>query len=117
MITQTMRGRGAMREPTRAQNPVALGSTVSNIGRRGQKIQRPKMTSSAGSSVIITSRPTPMPIAATGPRPAVEFMSAKVRQSMPRMTVSALAMIAGVARWRANAIASWRSWWRWSSSR
>ena len=56
---------------------------MSKSGARGQKIQRPEITSRAGSSVIITSRPTPMPMAATGPRPAVEFMSAKTRHSMP----------------------------------
>ena len=95
--------------PTLAQKPVDVGSWVSKAGRCGQKIQRPVITSSAGSSVIITSSPTPIPIAATGPRPAVEFISAKIRQSMPRMTVSALAMIAGAARWRAKAIASCRS--------
>ena len=47
-----------MREPTLAQKPVDVGSWVSKVGRCGQKIQRPKITSSAGSRVIITSRPT-----------------------------------------------------------
>ena len=112
-----MRGRGAIRVPTLAQKPVVVGSSLPNDGRCGQKIQRPVITSSAGSSVIITSSPTPIPIAATGPSPAVEFISANVRQSMPRMTVSALATIAGAARWRAKAIASCRSSWRRSSSR
>ena len=79
------------------------------MGRIGQNIQRPKMTSRAGSRVIIARRVTPTPMAHTGPRPAVEFISARVRQSIPTMTVLALAMIAGVARWSANAIASWRS--------
>ena len=83
----------------------------------GQKTHRPVITSSAGSSVIITSRVTPTPIAATGPRPRVEFISANVRHSMPSITVTALATMAGAARCRANAIASWRSSWRRSSSR
>ena len=90
--------------------PVA-GRLVGAEGRAtlGQNIQRPKITSSAGSRVIIASRVTPTPMAHTGPRPAVEFISARVRQSMPTMTVPALAMMAGVARCSANAIASWRS--------
>ena len=79
------------------------------VGLNGQNIQRPKITSRAGSSVIIASRVTPTPMAATGPRPAVEFISASVRQSIPTITVPALAMMAGVARCSANAIASCRS--------
>ena len=59
----------AIRRPTCAQRPVAVGSAEPNAGRIGQNIQRPKMTSSAGSSVIIASSPTTTPIAATGPRP------------------------------------------------
>ncbi len=47
-----------------------------------------------------------MPIAATGPRPAVEFISATNRQSIARTTVAALATIAGAARCSAKAIAS-----------
>ena len=58
-----------------------------------------------------------MPMAATGPRPCVEFMLAKSRQSMPAMTVEPLAKIAGPERCSANAIASCRSSWRRSSSR
>jgi hypothetical protein len=100
-----------------AHSPVAVGSTDPNVGRFGQNIQRPKITSSAGRNVIITSRVTTTPIALTGPRPAVEFISANIRQSMPIATVLALAMIAGVARCRAKAMASCRSSWRRSSSR
>ena len=58
-----------------------------------------------------------MPMASTGPRPSVEFISATSRHSMPSATVAALAKIAGAARCSANAIASWRSSWRRSSSR
>ena len=47
-----------------------------------------------------------MPIAATGPRPLVEFIVATSRQSMPAMTVAPEAKMAGPARCRANAIAS-----------
>jgi hypothetical protein len=87
------------------------------VGRRGQKIQRPKTTSSAGNKVIIANSPTATPIAITGPRLLVEFSSATSRVSRLRMTVAALAMIAGAARPRATAIASCRSAWRRSSSR
>ncbi len=86
-----------------------MGSVEPKVGLNGQNIHRPKITSRAGSSEIIASRVTPTPMAATGPRPAVEFISASIRQSMPTMTVPALAMIAGVARCSANAIASCRS--------
>ncbi len=58
-----------------------------------------------------------MPIAATGPRPAVEFISATSRQSMLTTTVAALASTAGAARCSAKAIASCRSSCRRSSSR
>ena len=75
------------------------------------------MTSSAGSRVTITTNVTAMPMAATGPRPLVEFISAKSRHSMPSATVMALASSAGAARCNANAIASCRSSWRRSSSR
>ena len=65
----------------------------------------------------MTRNVTAMPMAATGPSPAVEFISAKSRQSMPSTTVAALANRAGAARCSANAIASCRSSWRRSSSR
>ena len=103
---QTLRGFGEIQLPTLAQKPLEVGSAEPNAGVNGQNIHRPKITSRAGSSVIIASKVTPTPIAATGPRPAVEFISASVRQSIPTITVPALAMIAGVARCRANAIAS-----------
>ena len=48
---------------------VAVGSGEPKCGTTGQKIQRPKITSSAGKSVIIASSATATPIAATGPRP------------------------------------------------
>ena len=77
------RGRGAMRLPTRAQSPAWVGSAEPNVGRFGQNIQRPKITSSAGSRVTITRKVTATPTASTGPRPAVELRSAKARHSMP----------------------------------
>ena len=117
MPIHTARGRTATRLPTRAQKPCAVGSAEPKVGRLGQNTQRPVMTSIAGSSVTITSSVMATPIAFTGPRPAVEFISASIRQSMPATTVPALAKIAGAARCRAKAIASCRSSCRRSSSR
>jgi hypothetical protein len=65
----------------------------------------------------MTTSETATPIAATGPRLRVELVSATIRQSMPTMTVEALATMAGPARCSATAIASCRSWCRRSSSR
>ena len=60
MIAHTRRGLGAMRLPTLAQKPRLVGSSDPNVGRLGQKIHRPQMTSRAGSSVTITRNVTPM---------------------------------------------------------
>ena len=109
MTIQTRRGRGAIRLPTLAQKPGLVGSGEPNVGRFGQKIQRPQITSRAGSRVTITRNVTPTPTARTGPRPAVELSSAKLRHSMPTTTVAALARIAGAARCSAKAMASCRS--------
>ena len=117
MTTQTTRGRTAMRRPTRAQNPRLVGSGEPNVGLTGQKILRPKISSSAGSKVIIDSSATATPMASTGPRLLVEFSSANDSVSSPRITVPALAMMAGPARRRASAMASCRSSCRRSSSR
>ena len=109
MTIQVSRGPRAMRWPTRAQMPVSVWSGEPYVGRTGQKIHRPKMTSSAGSSVSITTSATTMPTAATGPRPCVEFMLANSRHSIPATTVEPLARIAGPDRCSATAIASCRS--------
>src|SRR5581483_7738242 len=69
---QTVRGRRPIERPTRDQKPRAVGSAEPNFGLTGQKTQRPKITSSAGSRVIIATRATATPIARTGPRPFVE---------------------------------------------
>ena len=63
------------------------------------------------------ARATATPMAATGPRPRVEFISAASSTSMLSTTVAPDARTAGPARCRARAIASWRSSWRRSSSR
>ena len=106
MTTQTRRGRGAMRWPTRAQKPLVLGSSEPNVGRLGQKTHRPQMTRRAGSRVTITRNVTAMATALTGPSPAVELSSAKDRHSMLTATVAELARMAGAARCSAKAIAS-----------
>ena len=103
--------------PTLAHTPRLVGSGEPYLGLIGQKTHRPQTTSSAGSSVIIAIRPTPTPIAATGPRPEMSLDSAAIRQSMPTMTVSPLAMMAGPARRRATAMAWCRSSCLRSSSR
>jgi hypothetical protein len=113
----TVRGRWLIAQPVLAQNPVDVGSWLPSTGLTGQKIQRPMITSSAGSRLIIASRTTPTPMASTGPMLCVEFISATRRQSMPMMTVELLAMIAGPARCSASSIASCRSWCRRNSSR
>jgi hypothetical protein len=89
--------------------PREVGSAEPYPGRTGQKIHRPKITSRAGSSVIMASRATATPIASTGPRPLVELSSATSRVSRLMMTVPPLAITAGPARRRATAIASCRS--------
>ena len=114
---QTCRGRRAMRWPIRAHRPRSVGSAEPSSGRRGQNTQRPTMTSSAGNRVIMANRPTATPMAITGPRLLVELSSATSRVNRLKITVAALAMIAGVARPSATAMASWRSAWRRSSSR
>ena len=100
MLIQTLRGWWLIAQPVLAQKPVEVGSWLPSVGFTGQKIQRPMITSSAGSRVIIASRTTPTPMARTGPMLLVEFISATRRQSMPTITVEPLAMIAGPARCR-----------------
>ncbi len=109
VTTQTRRGCRAIIRPTRAQKPCVVGSSVPNLGRTGQKTHRPQITSRAGSSVIMASRPSAMPIAATGPSPEMSADSATSRHSIPAITVAPLAMIAGPARRSAMAMASCRS--------
>ena len=65
----------------------------------------------------MASRPTAMPIAATGPSPEMSAESATSKQSIPAMTVRPLARMAGPARRMAMAMASCRSACLRSSSR
>src|SRR5258708_34075002 len=69
VATQTTRGLAATTRPTLAQNPRLVGSAEPNPGRAGQKIQRPEITTNAGSRVIIAARGPPPPIPSTGPLP------------------------------------------------
>ena len=76
------RWRGAGARCGRRRAPRSRARTARRrraCGVRGQKIHRPQVTSSAGSRVSMTSSATPTPTAATGPRPAVEFMVANSR--------------------------------------
>ena len=54
---------------------------------------------------MVTSA-TATPIAATGPRPLVEFVSANARHKRPNITVLALATMAGLARVSATRMAT-----------
>lgn len=109
MATQKVRGRRAISRPMCAQTPLLVGSAEPRCGTAGQKIQRPKTSSRAGKSVSMASRPTATPIAATGPSPRVEFISATRSTSMLSTTVAPDARMAGPARFMARVIASCRS--------
>ncbi len=117
VTSHTARGLRLMALPTRAHMPRVVGSAEPYLGLTGQNIHRPKMTSSAGSRVIMAVRPMATPTAATGPRPEMSLDSAASRQSMPVITVRPLAMMAGPARRRATAMAWCRSSCLRSSSR
>ena len=84
--------------------------------RLGQKPRRPKIVSSAGSSVRPASIAQKTEIAATGPSDLVLPDSAKTRTSMARVTVRPLARMAGPALLTARCIASCLSSSRRSSS-
>ena len=97
--------------------PTPVITQVRWPSRRGPKTHRPQITSRAGSRVTITRRVTAMPTALTGPRPAVEFSSAKEQAEHADRDRRGAGQDRGAARCRANAIASCRSSWRRSSSR
>ena len=94
-----VRGRRATRSPTRRQAPCVSSAPASpKCGTRGQKARRPKIASSAGSSVSIETIATPTPSAPIGPRPAVPLTLASDSDSSASMTVTPEAKIAGPAR-------------------
>lgn len=113
----TIRGRRETAVPTRVQMPSLAASADPYDGFTGQKIQRPQMTSRAGIRVTMASSPTRMPTAQAGPSPWVELRVASISSIRLTATVAALAMIAGLERYRASAIASCRSSCRSNSSR
>ena len=86
-------------------------------GTKGQNARRPKMVSSAGSSVSIEMPAQATPMAPMGPSPDVPFTLAMVRHSSAAMTVAADANTAGPADLIAACIASWRSSLSCNSSR
>ncbi len=106
-----------MRRRARSETSETCGAVCSVCGTKGQKARRPKIVSSAGSSVSIESAAQAMPIAAIGPRPEVPLTLAMVRQSRAAITVAAEAKIAGPAEASAVRIASCLSAVRCSSSR
>ena len=113
----TMIGRLLTPRPSFAHRPVSLLLTPPTFGATGQKIQRPKLTSAAGStkSAAIMARNTP--VAQAIPRARVPSRPAKVRVESARITVRPEAMIAGAAPRQAARIASRRSAYLSSSSR
>ena len=82
----TLRGRRSTRLPTFAQVPVSWASTSSKRGIRGQKIQRPKATSSAGKSVKIVIIDAAIPIAPTGPKP--RLLESSLRSSTNKLIIT-----------------------------
>ncbi|CAB5052870.1 unannotated protein [freshwater metagenome] len=66
------------------QGPLITWSSPSKSGRRGQKIQRPKINRRAGSKVRIVIIEHTIPIAPIGPRPAVfvSWLKSKIRSEI-----------------------------------
>lgn len=71
----------------------------------GQKIRRPKASSTAGRNVIAEISAPAIPIAPIGPSPLVLPSWDSSRQSRPRITVAALAAIGSTAARQAIRIA------------
>ena len=86
-------------------------------GTNGQNARRPKISSSAGSSVSIDSAAQNTPRAPSGPRPDVPLTFAIERQNSAAITVAALANTAGPAEASALRIATYLSTSRCISSR
>ena len=104
-----MRGPSAMRRRIRPACTPSGASHSVECGTKGQKARRPKIVSSAGSSVSIESAAQATPIATIGPMPEVPLTFAIVRQNSAAITVAADASTAGPADRIAAAIASCRS--------
>ncbi len=110
-------------EPSTMRRPMPLCATsvgalqLGVCGTNGQNARRPKIVSSAGSSVSIEMAAQATPIAPIGPSPEVPLTLAIVRQRSAAITVAADANTAGPADVIAACMASWRSSVWCSSSR
>ncbi len=82
-------GRGCLSTvvPTLAQKPLSWAFSSSNFGIFGQKIHRPKITSSAGKKVNTVTIADAIPIAPTGPKPRLLESSLNNKTSRPAITV------------------------------
>ena len=113
-----VRGRLATASPTRRHTPRESTSTGSPTrGTLGQKTQRPKSTSAAGSTTSAKVAAITTPTAQARPRPRVVGIAESSRVSRPSTTVVELDTTASVVRASAWAIASWRESVVFSSSR
>ena len=70
-MIHALRGRRPIELPIFDHVPERTWSSPSNSGRRGQKIHLPKSNRSAGHNVKIVIMEHTIPIAPTGPNPAV----------------------------------------------
>ena len=110
-------------EPSTMRRPMPLCATSVGAlqfgvcGANGQNARRPKIVSSAGSSVSMEMAAQPTPIAPIGPSPEVPLTFAMLRQSSAAMTVAADANTAGPADVIAACMAACRSSVWCSSSR
>ena len=118
VMLMTRFGCAATRSPTLRQSDwLSARADSPSRGTRGQKIQRSKMTSTAGSTRSTKKAATTMPTAQASPRPRVAGKSESSRVSRPRTTVTELDSTASAVRRSASDIASRRSWRLRSSSR
>ena len=93
VIIHNLRGRFSTAVPIFAQVPVNCALTSSLRGIRGQKIQRPKVTSNAGSKVRIVTIAAAIPIAPTGPNPRFPDRSLRSKTKSAAITVAPEARI------------------------
>ena len=88
VMIHNLRGRFSTVAPILAHVPVNCVLTSSLRGIRGQKIQRPKATNSAGNKVRIVITAAAMPIAPTGPKPRLPERSLSNRTKSAEVTVA-----------------------------
>ena len=92
-IDQYLRGLRSVERATFDQIPDNFSSSVLNLGRFGQKIQRPKITKRAGNNVRIVTIAQTIPIAPTGPSPRLFVSCDNKSTRRPRATVDPEATI------------------------